>query len=98
MTFGVTEDRQHNMWVSHGAGIAKFDRKRNEFKNYNFARLFSFKADVKAIAFKTFIDSQGRVWAGTRNVELVLYDSVADTWISAPYDIPGLDPRIAHSG
>lgn len=96
-TWSVLEDREHNLWISHANGVSKFDRQTNTFRNYNFNRIFNFEAGASALVFKLFLDSSGRLWAGTRNVELVLYDPAQDTWKYATYDIPGLDPRVPHA-
>lgn len=94
----VSEDKEHNLWVSHGEGVSILDRRTGHFKNYLFARLFGFSAGGKESTFKTFHDSQGRIWAGTRDIELVLYDHASGAWKPAFYDIPQLDPRASHSG
>ena len=94
----VTEDEQHNLWVTHGEGVSVLDRKTGKFKNYLFGKLFNFNVGGDELAHRTYRDSQGRVWAATRDVELVQLDPETDEWKSASYDVPNLDPRLSHSG
>jgi len=98
LIFDVIEDANHNIWVAHNSGVSRFERRTGEFTNYPFGRIFNFAAGETTPGLKLFIDSQGRMWAGTRNAGLVYYDTGIDNWKSATYDIPGLDPRISHSG
>ena len=39
--FGITEDSEKNLWVCTNDGISKYDRKKNEFKNYDIAELLT---------------------------------------------------------
>ncbi|MGC3945209.1 MAG: two-component regulator propeller domain-containing protein [Chryseolinea sp.] len=98
VVFHVSEDSNHNLWVSHGAGVSVLDRKTGLFKNYEFAREFNLIAGFDALVYTTFRDSQGRLWAGTRDIELAQYDQATDVWKSAVSDVPQLDPRAVHSG
>lgn len=94
----VTEDRDRNLWVSHGDGVSKFDRKTSSFKNYYFGLIFNYPVPTGVIVFRTFLDSQGRLFAATRNMEVVQYDPASDKWKCVPYDVKGLDPESIHSG
>src|SRR6478752_4857792 len=38
LVWDVYEDATHDIWVSNGKGVSKYNRKKNEFKNYEFAR------------------------------------------------------------
>src|SRR5690349_8582599 len=80
LVLDVSEDDDHNLWVSHGAGVSVLDRKTGIFKNYEFGALFNLTAGFDALVHKTFRDSQGRIWAGTRDIELVQYDPATGSW------------------
>lgn len=86
--WSLFEDDNHDIWIGNNRGISRYIRKTNEFKNYDFARLFSFTLDSQVRGFKFFKDSQNRLWATSLEVELVQYDSKADTWIKAKYEVP----------
>ncbi|MEJ1241464.1 two-component regulator propeller domain-containing protein [Chryseolinea sp. T2] len=94
----VSEDKDNNLWVSNGAGVSVLDRRTGLFKNYEFSPRFNLTAGIDELVFKTLRDSQGRLWAGTRDIELAQFDPAADDWKPAFYDVPQLDPRAPHSG
>lgn len=88
--WSLWEDENHDIWVSNGKGVSKYNRKRNEFKNYEFARIFNFTLDSQVLGFKFLKDSQNRLWVNSINLQLLQYDSVADTWQKAKYEIPNV--------
>ncbi len=95
--WSLFEDDNHDIWVANNRGVSRYIRKKNEFKNYDFARVFNFTLDSEVRGFKFFKDSQNRLWANTLNIQLVQYDSVADTWTRAKYEVPGV-PEPDHMG
>jgi signal transduction histidine kinase/ligand-binding sensor domain-containing protein len=98
LVFDIVEDAEHNLWIAHSSGVSKFDRRTGQFRNYAFGPIFNFLPGQTAPAMRLFIDSGGRLWAGTRNLGLALYDATSDNWKTPEYDIEGLDPRVSHSG
>ena len=91
--WSLWEDENHDIWVSNSKGVSKYNRIKNEFKNYEFARIFNFTIDSEVLGFKFLKDSQNRLWVNSTNLQLLQYDSAEDTWKKAIYEIPNVpDP------
>lgn len=91
--WSLWEDENHDIWVSNSKGVSKYNRRKNEFKNYEFARIFNFTIDSEVLGFKFLKDSQNRLWVNSTNLQLLQYDSAEDTWKKAIYEIPNVpDP------
>lgn len=88
--WSLWEDENHDVWVSNNKGVSKYNRKKKEFKNYEFARIFNFTIDSEVLGFKFLKDSQNRLWVNSINLQLLQYDSAGDTWKKAIYEIPNV--------
>ena len=88
LVWSLLEDANHDLWVSNGKGVSKYNRQKNEFKNYEFAPAFNFTRESQVAGFKLYIDSQKRLWVNTLNVQLLKYDEATDTWKYAKYELP----------
>lgn len=95
--WSLLEDANHDIWIGNGKGVSKYNRKKNEFKNYEFARIFNFTIESEVLGFKFLMDSQKRLWVTSINLQLLQYDSAADTWKKAKYEIPNV-PDPDHTG
>lgn len=84
--WNVFEDTNNDIWVGNGKGVSRFDRQKNEFKNYEFATTFK-SASPKVDGFKLFKDSKERLWALTIGLSLLQYDEDLDEWKLAKYDV-----------
>jgi len=89
--WSVFEDFNHNIWVANSKGASRYNRESNEFKNYDFARIFNFTAGSEVTGFKFLQDSQNRLWLNTLSNQLVEYDYAADEWKRANYEIPNVE-------
>ncbi|MEQ1587748.1 MAG: two-component regulator propeller domain-containing protein, partial [Cyclobacteriaceae bacterium] len=70
--------------------ISRFDRHKNEFKNYLFPGYFNTPAGAPfGTTFRIIQDSQKNLWAVTRNLGLLQYNKTVDNWEFAKYEIPG---------
>ncbi|MEO5976900.1 MAG: two-component regulator propeller domain-containing protein [Chryseolinea sp.] len=96
--WGLLEDKDHNIWMGTDMGPTKYDRKKNEFINYPLAEHFNFPPGSPILIFSLFLDSQGSLWAGTRDLEFITYDPEKDVWKSPVYTISGIDSLAMHGG
>ena len=87
--WSLLEDSNHDIWVSNNRGVSKYIRQTNEFKNYDFAPIFNYTLNSEVPAFTFLIDSQSRLWTTTHLLQLVQYDSSADKWNYADYELSG---------
>jgi ligand-binding sensor domain-containing protein len=83
--FGITEDSEKNLWISTDFGISKFERRKNEFKNYNIAQLLTGSSTDGTRVFNVFIDSKGRMWSAAMNFGVLLYNKKNDSWHQVPF-------------
>jgi len=90
LIWSLLEDANHDIWVANGKGVSKYDRKKNEFKNYEFAPVFNFTRESQVAGFKIFKDSQQRLWVSTLAIQLVQYDPAKDVWQKAVYEVPNV--------
>ncbi len=86
-TWSLLEDEKHDIWVATDLGVSRLDRRKNEFVNYNFSKIFRLNGSPGRV-FRLFKDSDNRIWAGTRETGLVYFDPVADTWKPVEYQLP----------
>jgi signal transduction histidine kinase/ligand-binding sensor domain-containing protein len=89
----LQEDADNNIWLAHDLGVSKYDRRKNEFTNYEFTTLFNLSANGGRV-FNVFMDSQQRLWATTQNLQLVSYDPANDKWNYAQYEIPNQEQPV----
>lgn len=85
LVWGISEDDENNLWVSTEEGISKFDRRRNEFKNYDLAEIFNLPEGSRPRVFNILIDSKKQMWAATRDFGVLSYDKKNDTWNQVPF-------------
>ncbi|MCB0750726.1 MAG: hypothetical protein KDC52_04575, partial [Ignavibacteriae bacterium] len=78
--WGLAEDKNKNIWVSTEDGIAKYNRTKNEFKNYDLTELLNAPPNGGGRVFNILIDSKNRMWAATRNYGVLLYNEQNDRW------------------
>jgi len=78
--WGLVEDGKKNIWIAHDIGVSKYDRKTNEFVNYNFSELYSSNANEDFRVFDFYLDSKNRLWTATSSLGILLYDPIADKW------------------
>ena len=86
-TWGLLEDAGRNIWVASELGVSKYDRLNNRFTNYTFSENLKIRVG-EGFTFNLFMDSQQRLWAATRFLELLMYNPETDVWESAHYDAP----------
>jgi signal transduction histidine kinase/ligand-binding sensor domain-containing protein len=86
-TWGLLEDTGRNIWVASELGVSRYDRLNNRFVNYNFTEDLKIRTG-EGFTFNLFMDSQQRLWAATRFLELLMYNPQTDKWESARYDAP----------
>lgn len=90
--WGLLEDADYNIWVGTGLGISRFDRRKNEFKNYLFPGYFNTPGGAPfGTTFRIFQDRQKDLWAVTRNLGLLRYNKKIDNWEFAKYQVPGVE-------
>lgn len=69
----IIQTPQNEMWIATEKGVLSYDKKENTFKNI-------LRKNVKDL----FIDSQNKIWAGTWNEGLYIFDSDNNKWIEYP--------------
>jgi signal transduction histidine kinase/ligand-binding sensor domain-containing protein len=90
--WGLLEDIDRNLWVGTALGVSRYDRRKNEFKNYLFPGYFHVPVGPPwGTTFRIFQDSQKGLWAVTRNLGLLKYSSKIDNWEFATYKVPGVE-------
>jgi hypothetical protein len=78
--WGLEEDKKGNLWVAHENGVSRFNRTNNEFTNYDFQENFKITSANGGRVFNLLIDSNDRIWAASLNFNVLLYDSLSDSW------------------
>ena len=87
--WGVTEDSLHNLWLATDAGISYYDRKKDQFKNYDIKNdLPDSLSNGSSLTLKVYSDSRHRLWAITNSLGMLKYNVVNDKWEPAPLDLP----------
>ncbi len=81
--WSLAEDKDQNIWVGTDDGIAKYNRSKNEFKNYDFTELLN-APPIGGRVFNFLIDSKNRMWAAVRNYGVLLYNEQLDQWDRVP--------------
>ena len=81
----LVEDTEGNIWAGTEYGISKYNRKQNNFTNYDLATQFK-QPDGIVRVFTLFQDSQNRLWAGTGGKGFLSYDKSSDQWNQAKYE------------
>lgn len=79
--FGITQDKQGNMWFATYDGLNKYDG--YDFTVYQYDEQDPYSIGCSIIRACT-IDSQGRLWAGTQD-GLSLYDAEQDRFYNYTY-------------
>lgn len=87
LIWSLLEDANHDIWVSNNKGVSKYIRKKNEFKNYEFAPAFGFTSNSQVAGFKLFVDSQQNLWVNSFNLQLLQYNATTDDWKLAKYEL-----------
>jgi ligand-binding sensor domain-containing protein len=83
--WGLALDAEQNIWVANDQGISKYDRKNNEFVNYDLGQQFNVMGNAGGRVFNILIDSKNRMWAASGIVEVLLYDTSSNNWNRVPY-------------
>ncbi|TVQ04425.1 MAG: GHKL domain-containing protein [Balneolaceae bacterium] len=83
--WGLIEDVEKNLWVANEQGISKYNRKKNEFINYNIAEQFNISGLEGGRIFNFYIDSQDKLWGLGFQAGLLFYDPQSDQWNRADY-------------
>jgi len=71
----VAEDKENNLWIATGAGVSKYLRAKNKFKNYG----LGIRRNYNASMF-TYIDLKGNIWASADGEHLRKFNNLTDTW------------------
>lgn len=92
MSGGLLEDTDRNIWIGTELGVSRYDRSKNEFKNYLFPGHFNTPAGAPyGRTFRIFQDAQKELWAVTAFVGLLHYNKAIDNWEFANYEVPGVE-------
>jgi ligand-binding sensor domain-containing protein len=83
--WGLALDAKQNIWAANDQGISKFDRKSNEFVNYDLGAQFNIQGNAGGRVFNILIDSKNRMWAASGLVEVLRFDTLANSWNSVEY-------------
>lgn len=90
--YGLLEDDAHNIWIGNELGVSRYDRRKNEFKNYLFPGYFNTPTGVPyGRVFRFIQDSQKNIYAVTRYLGVIRYNPKIDNWEQVPYKIQGID-------
>jgi serine phosphatase RsbU (regulator of sigma subunit)/ligand-binding sensor domain-containing protein len=83
--WGLALDAEQNIWAANDQGISKYDRKKNEFINYDLGAQFNIQGNAGGRVFNILIDSKNRMWAASGLVEVLLFDSLTNRWSQVEY-------------
>ncbi|MEE9429909.1 MAG: two-component regulator propeller domain-containing protein [Melioribacteraceae bacterium] len=82
---GSALDVDQNIWVANDDGISKYNRKKNEFVNYNLGEQFNLIGNAGGRVFNLLIDSKNRMWAASAFFETLLFDTLSNNWNRVEY-------------
>ena len=71
----ITEDDENNLWISTGAGVSKYLRDENKFKNYDLGT-----GDSKNSSMFIYSDLKGNIWAAFEGEQVRKYNKFNDAW------------------
>lgn len=76
----ISEDKDRNLWIATEAGVSKYIRSKNIFKNYETKDIVTSTNISLARINYILVDSKNDVWASTNSSGVVKYDSKTDKW------------------
>ena len=79
----IAEDKEHNIWIGSWVGIAKFNYSNGRLTNYRYGYKNGKQVGLSEI-MSFFEDSKGRLWIGTKDVGLYLFDKSKQQFVNIP--------------
>lgn len=70
--FAILEDRSGLIWIASSNGVVTYDRRKNEFKQFEPSIFFDETVNV------LFEDSRGAIWLGSRNLGAFRYNKTSN--------------------
>ncbi len=85
-TYGLAEDKDHNIWVAHKDGVSMFDRYTKSFRNYNLNQFAALFLSNSPKAVDIFCDPQNNVWVGSLSAGLLKFNRKSGRFVHVNFD------------
>ena len=83
--YSIAENQNGDIWIATSAGVSKYIRDSDKFKNYFFRELFNEISELGYYsAYEVFMDSKNRLWVGDSYHGALLYNKNEDVFIPIP--------------